>query len=772
MSGWAFAQRCNPFLFFIIHESIHQTTIMKKGLVFLLFIFVALNSKAQTARALLIGINKYEPPANASKDDKPRTAFFNLNGAVNDAQAVKSIIQARYQFQEENIVELYNDAANRAAIIQALEQLLTDSKSGDVAFFFYAGHGMLVTNSLSVEADKKDEAIVPADYWKKDIKPIRDKELSAIYNRFIDKGVTLTVITDCCHSGSLGRGVNNNLLLHEPPTVRYIQGVDFDAKDNSGNDKAIAPENRKNGALIMAASQDIESASEISEDGERHGIFTLSLIKAIKTLPSNVSVNNLFASVRAAMMSYGKMQEPVLGGPEERKNAGLFGATYRAASNRLLIGITIDKNGKWKVNGGRLLGINIGSRLKKIGAAETIEIIAVSGINSAEAKLVKGNKENVQSGNLFELTNWMNEGKAALKIYVPKKSLSIDDIRTLSAKLKNGMSATSWVKDILSTQPSGILFYNNGKWTLSTKKKALEHFATFPDAAAINKRMNGAPFFLNIPPPQSLIKALSVKTENTNVALVNDINEAQYSVCGKMNDDGTISYALVKCQALLQDNAEPLPKRTNYEIYGVGIENDVADHLAEYAFKLAKIRTWTGIDAPGNSDAPYSLVIKKGYNNSVRNFKDSVTYFGDTLSGFFVVDEKKLKQFDDKDPKNVYVFLLDSAGTIKLMYPSANFGNVENKLPQKVNGKLETETFLFASLVEPPSGTDYYFMLVTDEAISNPLVIEQEGVLTKGRSIGSSINSLFNLGTTTRSPVMIENANWMLLKNILKSKQK
>ncbi|MBK8141780.1 MAG: hypothetical protein IPK57_12810 [Chitinophagaceae bacterium] len=50
--------------------------------------------------------------------------------------------------------------------------------------------------------------MVPSDTWKPGVQDIRDKELAKVYNAFLDKGVKLTVIMDCCHSGSLSRGPN------------------------------------------------------------------------------------------------------------------------------------------------------------------------------------------------------------------------------------------------------------------------------------------------------------------------------------------------------------------------------------------------------------------------------------------------------------------------------------------------------------------------------------------------------------------------------------
>lgn len=47
------------------------------------------------------------------------------------------------------------------------------------------------------EADKKDEAIVPTD-----LNIITDDDLRAIFEK-IPEGVKFTMVTDCCHSGSM-----------------------------------------------------------------------------------------------------------------------------------------------------------------------------------------------------------------------------------------------------------------------------------------------------------------------------------------------------------------------------------------------------------------------------------------------------------------------------------------------------------------------------------------------------------------------------------------
>ena len=70
---------------------------------------------------------------------------------------------------------------------------------------------------MSEEQDKLDEAIVPVDAAE-GAPYIRDKELAPLFDRILDNGVMLTIVFDCCHSGSLSRGQPENVL----PKCRYL----------------------------------------------------------------------------------------------------------------------------------------------------------------------------------------------------------------------------------------------------------------------------------------------------------------------------------------------------------------------------------------------------------------------------------------------------------------------------------------------------------------------------------------------------------------------
>ena len=78
-----------------------------------------------------------------------------------------------------------------------MEQLLQKTNKGEIAFIYYSGHGSQVRNSLSLKHDQMDETMVPIDTWKEGVSDIRDKELAKMFNRFVDKGIILTVVFDC-----------------------------------------------------------------------------------------------------------------------------------------------------------------------------------------------------------------------------------------------------------------------------------------------------------------------------------------------------------------------------------------------------------------------------------------------------------------------------------------------------------------------------------------------------------------------------------------------
>jgi len=293
-----------------------------------------------TRRAVLVGVNKYSPckpgeAATANQTQIPGVApgrshcndWVNLDGSLNDVQAMRQVLQARFGFEKENmhvlstplIPGVSEKEATRQNILDAVNKyLIEEAKPGDIVVFYYAGHGSQMGNSKSREAASAggtgmDETIVPADA-NRGVWDIRDKEFARMFNKIVDRQATLTAIFDSCHSGSIARGAV------VPHKSRHIADDDRDSKDNYDE---TPPENR--GALIFSAALSSQSALEVDEDEESsqkpisHGAFTFALLKVLRTAPVNLPAQDIALMVKAQLDAENIRQLPNLNGTDERK---------------------------------------------------------------------------------------------------------------------------------------------------------------------------------------------------------------------------------------------------------------------------------------------------------------------------------------------------------------------------------------------------------------------------------------------------------------------
>ena len=139
-----------------------------------------LTAGAETRRALLVGIDKYDPPSDskpgptkaihsavkrvAVKGNSKRQPFESLDGAVSDMDAVKTLLMDKFGFRADDIKTLTNQEATADEILSAIQKHLIDSaQPGDVSLFYYAGHGSLMRNLSTPKSSGYDSTIVPAD---------------------------------------------------------------------------------------------------------------------------------------------------------------------------------------------------------------------------------------------------------------------------------------------------------------------------------------------------------------------------------------------------------------------------------------------------------------------------------------------------------------------------------------------------------------------------------------------------------------------------------
>ena len=128
-----------------------------------------------------------------------------LQGCHNDLHNIKKYLIDKQGFKEADMLILMDDGEHfeptKRNIEAALQRVTELCKKGDAVFVLYSGHGGQVVDTSGDEPDGLDETILPVDARKAG--PIIDDQILETFVKPMQAGVTVTVLMDCCHSGSM-----------------------------------------------------------------------------------------------------------------------------------------------------------------------------------------------------------------------------------------------------------------------------------------------------------------------------------------------------------------------------------------------------------------------------------------------------------------------------------------------------------------------------------------------------------------------------------------
>jgi len=150
-----------------------------------------------TRRALLIGVDEYSKLA----------ARYQLKGCVNDVNLMSDVLRQRYGFERQNVKVLRNNQATRDGILKAMDDLVRRVGPDDIVIIHFSGHGSQVRDREGDEPDGYDETIVPHDSGRGQHpnRDITDDEIYARLLRLSEATPYITLVFDCCHSGTIAR---------------------------------------------------------------------------------------------------------------------------------------------------------------------------------------------------------------------------------------------------------------------------------------------------------------------------------------------------------------------------------------------------------------------------------------------------------------------------------------------------------------------------------------------------------------------------------------
>ncbi|MFV1984991.1 MAG: caspase family protein [Thiohalomonadales bacterium] len=260
-------------------------TLYSQILTSVIVVMFTINNVAAENYALLVGISKYHI--------KP------LSGPVNDVTLMKSILYKKWSFKKDNIKLILNQAGTKKNILDNIQNLYNNSKSGDNIFIYLSGHGTSASDkSFQSPLPTTSGAFIPIDIENLENKSelikhliIGRNDLKPLLQKFDNNGRHVFVAIDACYSGNTVRGLYNKRKLD----TRYLSVQEILPKYEDSDKLTNISTNDDNkypykNVYYLSASSEYEPAQDIKPDmldryptidGKPHGAFSDTLLRVL-----------------------------------------------------------------------------------------------------------------------------------------------------------------------------------------------------------------------------------------------------------------------------------------------------------------------------------------------------------------------------------------------------------------------------------------------------------------------------------------------------------
>lgn len=304
--------------------------------------------------ALLVGINEY-------------TGTTPLHGCVADITAVEALLRERVSGDTLDMRVLRDAEATRAAIIDGFRSHLRRADAGDIAIFYFCGHGSqeaVPPEWLSLEASGRNQTILPVDARVGDVFDIADKELSALIHEVASSGAQVVTLFDSCHSGGATRDAEDDTddnagvaRMAESRTGRPRTLDDYldIAREMYAPAKLAADGPPNPSHIAISACQPDQTAKEFPRNPTpRRGAFTTAFEASVRALGPSATWSELYDAIRARVRDRATDQMPSLSVMGTATASSLF---LGSKSGRRELTVNADKAGAWWLSIGAVGGI-------------------------------------------------------------------------------------------------------------------------------------------------------------------------------------------------------------------------------------------------------------------------------------------------------------------------------------------------------------------------------------------------------------------------------
>ncbi|MEO6915295.1 MAG: hypothetical protein ABI151_06220, partial [Chitinophagaceae bacterium] len=593
--------------------------------------------------------------------------------------------------------------------------------------------------------------IVPADITRPGITDINSVELNKVFSGFTDKGVVLTVITDCCHSATNTRG-NTAFEVDSSREVKASAGIRTMV---AGTTAGITRQLDQSGALTIGACQDNEISSEAQVRPKLfYGAFTISLCRSVtewSQAPVDVLMERTFSKLRLL----NKKQTPNIEGAK-RIRMNLVG-TARAQPRRTnfsLNCISCSGTGKPVIAAGFPDDLSNNDILVDLKTKDSVMVSNV-GLTETEVTLINRNKgwkvADLMTLN-FQVLRKLPNPDPPLTVYLGN---TISDeqnetiIKNASQVMQQKSAAFSWTNPSRDQAPSAIIFYTNG-WKMNRNKITETVALNDLNNTEINKLLATAKLsnvYLQLPIPKKLFDQLTEKLNagrNRNILVVQSALNADFILAGHINPEtGKIAYGWEK--TVQGSNSgdfkkSSLPNLTDF-FPTTNADNYPLDSLTERLNRLSVLATWLSMRSPPADRSmiyPYHLAVRNlATKQSADDNKAGSSGTEDKLEIGIERDAGSKATADSIASRFIYVMSMDPKGNTYLLYPQPR-----SSILSYPNTILhDTSFYHLATVRHTTPGIYHYFFIVLREGVTNRDIFTRRGVV-RGDSPEFSDNPL------------------------------
>jgi hypothetical protein len=334
-------------------------------------------------------MNQADPAAGARRALVVASQTRGLTGCHNDARLMEAVLRERGF----DVHRLERQAAGRAGILGAYEDLIAATGPDDAVVFYYTGHGSRGTTT-SAGAPDELRLILPTDIDAGGFQGILAEELSILQWRLTLRTPNVTTILDCCFSSRMSRGPGGTRVRgweqHWPiaaVTRRWNEaGAQFRRLRADHADAAWPDANPLAVRLVACGSHERAYEGYSIEHGQVHGYLTAALCSALSADP-DATWQTVADRVRDRVLAVMPQQRPDGEGPIDRVQ---FSLDVRGGQPALPVR-SVPATGTAWIDGAALHGISVGDEflLAPAGSAPPLSapIGRVTSVTAGAAQL-------------------------------------------------------------------------------------------------------------------------------------------------------------------------------------------------------------------------------------------------------------------------------------------------------------------------------------------------------------------------------------------------